>query len=98
MAGDIKGTRDVGEKKGELMLHGRAELCVSGIFEVINFDEQSVRLKSVDGELCIEGEELKIGALDTDKGTVSMCGRINGIYYATDPEERKKGFWGRLVR
>lgn len=84
--------------RGEIALVGRGEMRISGVEEVVNFDEESVRLKSVDGELYIEGSDIKIGTLDTERGTVSLTGRINGIYYATDPEKQKKGFWGRVMR
>ncbi len=90
--GDIRGVQ------GEMMMKGREELILCGVTEVLEFDEMRVHLKSVDGELCIDGEGLKIGTLDTESGKVSLCGRVNGIYYATDPENRKKGIWGRIMR
>ncbi len=97
MGAEIKNTRDSREQCGEFVMHGRREARLCGVTEVVNFDDTGVHLKSVDGELYIEGEELKIGTLDTESGVVSLCGKINAIYYATD-SDRKKGFWSRLVR
>ena len=96
--GDMKYGQPKDNVRGELILSGRSEMRISGVEEVLNFDEESVRLKSVDGELCIEGSDIKIGALDTERGVVSLSGRINGIYYATDPAKQKKGFWGKVMR
>ena len=95
---DIKQGQARDGARSELNLSGRSEMRIIGVLEVINFDEESVKLKSVDGDLYIEGADIKIGALDTERGIISLTGRINGIYYATDPEKQKKGFWGRVMR
>ena len=80
----------------EIQLIAREEMTVSGVDEVISFDDESVHLKSSEGELFVEGSQIKIGALDTVGGTVSLSGRINAIYYAGDGGE-KKGFFSRLM-
>ena len=83
--------------KNEILLKGRDELYIGGVEEVLNFDEEGVRLRSVDGELVVEGSDIKIETLDTDKGTVSLSGRINGMYFLDVPD-KKKGFFGKLTR
>lgn len=85
-------------KKSEIMLRGRSDMTLCGVEEVLSFDEVGVHLKTVDGELYIEGRDIKIGTLDTDNGRVELCGRVNGFYYAGDPEKQKKGFFARLTR
>lgn len=84
--------------KGEVILKARNELSVTGVDEVINFDEENVHLKSADGDMMIEGEGIKIDTLDTDTGVVKLTGRINAIYYALDSDKTKKGFFGKLMR
>lgn len=84
--------------KSEIILKGRQEMSISGVEEVVNFDEESVRLKTVNGELFIEGNGIKIGTLDTDRGVVSLSGKIDGAYYSGEDEKQKRGFFGRLVR
>ena len=91
-----KQTKD--RAKGEIIMRSRSELDIVGVDEVINFDEDQVHLKSVDGEMMVEGEGIKIDTLDTDRGVVKLNGRINAIYYASDPEKTKKGFFGKLMR
>ena len=86
------------KSKNEIILRGRSELLIGGVEEVINFDEEGVRLKSVDGEMIVEGRDIKIGTLDTERGVVTMCGRINGIYFASDPDKQKKGLFGKIMR
>jgi len=84
--------------KGEIIMRSRSELDIVGVDEVINFDEEQVHLKSVDGEMMVEGEGIKIDTLDTDRGVVKLKGRVNAIYYASDPDKAKKGFFGKLMR
>lgn len=83
--------------KSEICLSARQDMSIHGVEEVISFDEESVRLKTADGELYIDGNDIKIGVLDTDRGIVTLCGRINAVYFATDTEKQKKGFFGRLM-
>ena len=91
-----KQTKD--KAKGEIIMRARAELDIVGVDEVINFDEEQVHLKSVDGEMMVEGTGIKIDTLDTERGVVKLNGRINAIYYASDPDKAKKGFLGKLMR
>ncbi len=73
-------------------------MSITSVIEVINFDEESVRLCTSDGELLIEGTDIKIGTLDTERGVVKLTGNINGIYYVSEPSSEKKGFFGKLLR
>ena len=85
-------------KRSEIALTGRSEMSVCGVEEVINFDEDGAHLKTVDGELYIEGSGIKIGVLDTDRGVVSMSGKINGAYYSGDGEKSRRGLFGRRAK
>ena len=81
-----------------LVLKNRKSLTISGINEVESFDDSSVILKTVFGELLIEGEELHISELDTARGAVAVDGNIQSLtYYESKPEERK-GRFGRFLR
>ncbi len=89
-----------GERKRahEIRLIGREEMSISGVDEVISFDEEAVHLKSSGGELYVEGNDIKIGTLDTQSGTVFLTGRISAMYYASEESGEKKGFFSRLMR
>ena len=75
----------------ELCVGMRKELRVTGVVEVLNFDEGSVVLKSTCGEMTVEGSDLRIGTLDTDRGIVTLCGRIDTIYYTDEHPAEKRG-------
>ena len=86
------------KKEHEIKLSKRKEMWISGVSEVISFDEESVRLMSIEGEIYIEGEDIKIGVLDTDRGVVTFCGKVNGFYYVGEEKKEKRGFFSRLAR
>jgi sporulation protein YabP len=85
-------------KEHEIKVIKRKEMSISGVEEVISFDEESVRLMSIEGEIYIEGEDIKIGVLDTDRGLVTLSGKINGFYYISEDKGTKKGFFSRFTR
>lgn len=85
-------------KKHDVIIRSRGTVKLDGIVSVISFDETSVCLESVMGDMLIEGDELHIGSLDTDKGIVELEGTINSLYYETSGATRKKGLFGRTKR
>lgn len=82
----------------ELVLTGRRELKVSGVKEVLSFDDRSVALDTVCGELTIDGEGLKVSALDTKCGRVSVVGNVTSAIYSDSPSGERKGLFGRLFK
>ena len=65
----------------KLMLDGRERMTVSGVEDVISFDEGGLILKTVMGILSVDGEELRIINLNVDAKDVEIAGKINGIIY-----------------
>ena len=86
------------DKKHDILLKQRREMSLCGVTDIESFDESGAVLRTTEGELTIEGEDIKIGTLDTDKGLVSVTGRINGIYYTDDRVIEKKGIISRLFK
>ncbi|MBR7184361.1 MAG: sporulation protein YabP [Clostridia bacterium] len=73
----------------------RTHLQISGVCEVISFDEACIALRTVCGSMTVEGSEMHITTLNIDRGEVIVDGKINGLFYTGDGSE-KHGFWGRL--
>ena len=64
-----------------LLLDGRERTSVSGVEDVINFDECGIVLKTVMGILSIDGAELRIINLNVDSKEIEITGKINGVIY-----------------
>ena len=82
----------------ELIMKQRREISVCGVKDSESCDETGAVMQTVDGTLTVEGEELKIGTLDTDRGVVSVTGRINGLYYTDERNVEKRGIISRLFK
>ena len=85
-------------KEHEFCVKKRKEMYVNGVKDIGSFDENGVVLETVDGTLVVEGEGMKIGELDTEKGVVSVSGRVNALYYTSDEKQEKKGIFSRIFK
>ncbi len=80
----------------DISLKSRKRMSITGVSEVLSFDEGAVHLQTVCGELTVEGEGLRIGTLDTERGLVALEGAsIDGIFYLHPEGEGKRGLFGR---
>ena len=84
-----------------IALNARESMEVHGVTDVVSFDEQTVILETVCGNMTVEGASLHIHVLSMEEGVVTMDGRVDSIQYyemqATDAD-RKNRFFGRLFR
>ena len=79
-----------------LQLEGREKLSVSGVEDVVRFDENCIVTTTSAGTLIITGEELHIGKLSLDGGEMQVDGRIDAVTYE-DTEVRQGSFLSRLL-
>ena len=73
-----------------IILENREKLTISGVIDVLSFDDQLVILETELGMLTIKGEDLRINKLSVDTGDVVIEGNINSVSYS-EKEERKSG-------
>ena len=74
----------------EIVLISRERLSINGVKEIINFDENEVNLKTICGDLIIEGENIHINVLNISVGDVELTGKISCInYYDTNQIEKQ---------
>lgn len=67
--------------KSNLLLENRKKLTLSGVVEVMSFDEEKIELTTKLGNLTIKGEELKMNKLDVQNGDVIIIGKIASMVY-----------------
>lgn len=70
------------ENKSSLSLENRKMLTLTGIVEVISFDDQKISLNTKLGNLSIKGESLKMNKLDVQNGDVIIMGTILSMIYS----------------
>ena len=75
-----------------LSLEERSRLTMTGVTEVISFQETSVVLHTSLGTLIVQGNDLKLKTLSLEGGQVAVDGHISAIIY----EEPRSGGWRHL--
>ena len=80
----------------EIKLTKRESLVVSGVNEVESFDDVSAILKTVCGRLTVEGNNLKMTVLDTEKGLVTLDGTIELLSYSDETRSENKSVFKSL--
>lgn len=79
----------------KLTLNERKELTMTGITQVVSFDDVGVILKIGTDTLIIRGEDLELKTLNPEGGQVAVHGNITALTYE---QGRSAGsFWHRLV-
>ena len=65
----------------KLTLNERSALTMTGVTEVVSFDEAAVILKTQMGTLMIHGKGLQLKTLSLDGGQVAVDGQVNALIY-----------------
>ena len=73
-----------------LVLENREKLSISGVNDVLSFDDEIVILETGLGLLTIKGENLRINKLSLDSEEVIIEGEINNLSYSEKEIERKQ--------
>ena len=60
---------------------GRDGMVISGVTDVVSFDDCCVVLKTVMGIMSVDGAEMRIINLNVDSKDIEISGKINGIIY-----------------
>lgn len=74
-----------------LILENREKLSISGVLDVLSFDDQIVILETELGLLTVKGENLRINKLSLDTAEVIVDGEIYNMGYSDKELEKKSG-------
>ncbi|WMJ80262.1 sporulation protein YabP [Clostridium sp. MB40-C1] len=86
-------------KKSNLTLEDRKRMVLSGVLEVISFDDKCIALDTTLGTLTVKGQELKMNKLDVQNGDIIILGQINScVYTTTESKKDKESIIARLFR
>lgn len=82
--------KKVEEKKSSMMLENRKRLSLSGVIEVISFNDEQILLNTSLGTLIIKGEGLKMNKLDVQNGDIMITGTVNSCTYTNKESKQDK--------
>ena len=78
----------------KLTLSERQNLTVTGVKEVVSFDDTAVQLNTVRGSLFVHGKQLRLKNLSPEGGQLAISGTVTALVYEEVPQ--KGGLFGRL--
>ena len=70
---------------------GRKETVLTGVEDVLSFDDQEILLETVEGILLIKGEELHVKRLSVERGEMDVEGKVCGLTYSEKGGLHQKG-------
>ncbi len=75
-----------------LILENRGKLSISGVLDVLSFDDQVVIVETELGLLTVKGDNLRINKLSIDTSEVIVEGDISSLTYSDSKTlEKSKG-------
>lgn len=82
-----------GQMGHNLTLKDRKLLTVTGVTEVVRFEDTAVVLETGLGTLVVQGRELQLKQLSVEGGQVAVEGTVSALVY----EEPRTGGWLRRM-
>lgn len=84
-----------GDQPHSLTLEERGRLSVTGVSEVVSFDENEIIMDTTLGQLTVQGEGLHVEKLSLDVGELTVAGEVQGMFYSRGKDKRGS-FWSRV--
>ncbi len=83
-----------------IILENREKLSISGVLDVLSFDDQIVILETELGLLTIKGENLRINKLSLDTTEVVIDGEVYNLGYSEKDSIQKSngGFFNKIFK
>ena len=83
-----------------IILENREKLTITGVVDVLSFDDQIVILETHLGLLTVKGEDLRINKLSIDSSEVVIEGQIYNLGYSEENIGKKNegGLLGKIFK
>lgn len=81
-----------------LHMENRKVLSITGITDVVTFNEELIILNSVMGGLHVKGKDMKINKLNVDTGDMCIEGNFDSFLYTKKDNKNKESIIKRLFK
>jgi sporulation protein YabP len=81
-----------------LIMESRGKLVLSGVLEVVSFEEDNVELKTTSGNLTVRGEQMRMENYNSETGDLEVSGNVYALVYTNDSSNAKGGFIKRIFK
>ena len=80
-----------GNRSHACFLHNRTAANLTGVREVVSFDENQVVMDTDLGLLTLKGKDLHVSRLTGEKGEVDVEGTVDSLAYSSNEAYRREG-------
>ncbi|NLM13618.1 MAG: sporulation protein YabP [Epulopiscium sp.] len=90
----------INPKNHNIIMQDRQNLSITGVLDVLAFDEENVDIETEMGMLTIKGTDLHVNKLNLEKKELEIEGEIESLVYHDGESFSKKGnsFLGKLFK
>ena len=82
-----------------VVMKDRKSLDLTGVKQIDSFDSNEFLLETSQGCMLVQGKDLTLGKLDTERGEVSIHGLIDRLEYIVNKKgPGKESFLGKLLK
>lgn len=82
-----------------IVLEDREKLNISGVKDVLSFDDQIIIVQTTLGLLTIKGENLRVNKLNIDTSDFSIDGNISSLAYSNSESFKEHtSFLGKIFK
>ena len=81
-----------------IILENREKLSISGVLDVLSFDDQVVIIETELGLLNVKGENLRINKLSLDTSEVVVEGEVYNLSYSEKNVDKKSSLMSKIFK
>ncbi len=86
-------------KMQNVILESRSRLNITGVLDVLNFDEEVITMVTELGLLVVKGSDLHLNNFSLDNTELGIEGMINSLQYSDKtPGKNKEKFLSKLFK
>lgn len=85
-------------KPHSITWHDRKQGSITGVRDVLSFDENCVMLETEQGMLTVKGRKLHVGRLLLEQGEVELDGMVDSMVYSGSRPAEKGSLMKRMFR
>lgn len=79
------------ETPHNVFIENRGKARISGVLEVMSFNEENINLSTTLGGLIVKGKDLHINKFDLDDGELIIEGTIVSLAYTSKDDMKNRG-------
>lgn len=81
----------------KVTLENRNTMTVTGVLQVISYDEYRIILRTDYGTLIIQGRDLVAGEISSSQNTLKLTGRVETMQYKA-AKDKSEGLLARIMK